>query len=327
MGNKSKKTNIDKRDIVKWTERWDDVFVDALVHQQSMGNRVDKVFTTAAYDNIMKELHEKIGKPFEKGHLKNRLKTLKHNFNECYDLFKGMDGFKWSLETKMWNAKPEVWKTLIKARPDAKKWMITPIANYDKLLLLFAKERERATGSKGDAHQRGTLGNGGLAGSIDQVMLQNVINLEDLNDMNDGTNMLPPPVEANSQADSQAPSQSATSLKGKKRKAPRDIFERDIVKRKKDVFEREFESIREAIKDVAEAIREGNVIAERGRPRVYSEQEVFTELVKIGVDVQLRYRAYTFLIANPGRVRAFFGCPAAERKEYLLQMMYIPPES
>lgn len=42
-----------------------------------MGNRVDKVFTTAAYDHVVKELREKIGEPFEKCHLKNRLKTLK----------------------------------------------------------------------------------------------------------------------------------------------------------------------------------------------------------------------------------------------------------
>lgn len=326
MGNK-KRTNVDKRDIVKWTEHWDDFFVEALVRQQSMGNRIDKVFTTKAYDNIVKELREKIGKPFEKDHLKNRMKTLKHNFNECYDLFKDTNGFTWSSETKMWTAKPEVWKALIKVKPGAKKWMTTPIANYDKLLLLFAKERDFARGSKVDAHQHGTSRNGSLLYDINQVMSQNEITLtlEDLNDMNDGTNQLPPPIEANSQADSQPPSQSATSLKGKKRKAPRDVCEGNAYQRKTDVFEREFESIREAIKDVAQAIREGNVIAERGRPRVYSEQEVFTELVKIGVDVQLRYKAYTFLIANAGRVRAFFGCPAEERKEFLLQLMYSPP--
>lgn len=43
--------------------------------------------------------------------------------------------------------------------------------------------------------------------------------------------------------------QSATSLNTKKRNAPRD-----------DVCMREFEGIRDAIKDVAEAIREGNVL-------------------------------------------------------------------
>ena len=66
------------------------------------------------------------------------------------------------------------------------------------------------------------------------------------------------------------------------------------------MFLREFESTRKAILDVAQAIREGHVIAERGRPHVYTEQKVFTELVKIGVDLHLRYNAYTFLITHLG---------------------------
>jgi hypothetical protein len=123
-------------------------------------------------------------------------------------------------------------------------------------------------------------------------MSQNEITFN-MEDLNGGTNQLPPPVESNSQADSQPLSQSATSFKGKKRKAPKDEFEINIYQTKRDVFEREFVSIREAILGVAQAIREGNVIAERGRPCVYTEQEVFIELVEIGVDVHLRYRAYT----------------------------------
>ncbi|KAJ6998990.1 hypothetical protein NC653_014969 [Populus alba x Populus x berolinensis] len=130
------------------------------------------------------------------------------------------------------------------------------------------------------------------------------LNLEDSNEMNDGTVKLATPVEANSQADSQGCSHSATSLKGKKRKAS-----------SVDAVERELKGIKDAIKEVARAIREGNLIAERGRPRVYSEQEVFPELVRIGVETHLRYKASTFLVANSGRVRAFFGCPPWERRD------------
>lgn len=113
MGNKSKNTADDKRFNVKWTEHWDTVFVDALVHQQSMGNRVDKVFTTAAYNNIVTELRDKLAEPFQKDHLKNRMKTLKHHFKECHYLFGGISDFTWSTETKLWTAEPEVWKDLI----------------------------------------------------------------------------------------------------------------------------------------------------------------------------------------------------------------------
>ncbi|KAG4199940.1 hypothetical protein ERO13_A05G178501v2 [Gossypium hirsutum] len=99
----------------------DDVLIDALLHQQSLGNRIDRVFTTMPYENMANELHEKIGIPIENGLLKNRLKTLKHSFYECYDLFNCRSGFAWSPDTKMWTAKPELWKALAKSKPDAKK--------------------------------------------------------------------------------------------------------------------------------------------------------------------------------------------------------------
>ncbi|KAB2089952.1 hypothetical protein ES319_A03G094400v1 [Gossypium barbadense] len=125
------------------------------------------------------------------GLLKNCIKTLKHNFYECYDLFNCRSGFAWSLDTKMWTAKPDLWKALAESKPDAKKWMITRIANYD----ILGKNKRR---------------------------------------------------------------QELKYLK------------------------RNLKSIREAIKDVAEAIREGNIIVEKGQLHVYSEQEVFAELVNIG---------------------------------------------
>ncbi|KAJ9182062.1 hypothetical protein P3X46_006095 [Hevea brasiliensis] len=95
-------------------------------------------------------------------------------------------------------------------------------------------------------------------------------------------------------------------------------------KRKARTWERKFKSIKDAINDVAEAIREGNAIIERARQHVYSEREVYAELVKIGVERHLRYTAYTFLTQDPARVRAFFGFPVNERKDFLLQMMYDP---
>lgn len=318
MGQKPKNSNEDKRFNVKWTEHWDTVFVDALVHQQSMGNRVDKVFTTAAYNNIVNELRDRLGEPFQKDHLKNRMKTLKHHFKECHYLFSGNSDFAWCPETKSWTAEPEVWKDLIQVRPDARKWMFTPIPNYDKLLLLFANETgDTFAMAKEEGNPGVNWRNGSDLNCADQVMSQNdvTLTLEDLNGTNDGNDLLPTSAEANSHVDIQPPCQSATSSKGKKRKATRNFD-----------FEREFASVREAIKEVAAAIREGNAIAERSRPRVYSEQEVFRELVRIGVERQLRFRAYTFLIANAGRVRAFFGCPIEERKEFLLQMMYSPQD-
>ncbi|TYJ34757.1 hypothetical protein E1A91_A05G191400v1 [Gossypium mustelinum] len=163
----------------------DDVLIDALLHQQSLGNRIDRVFTTMPYENMANELHEKIGIPIENG----------------------LSGFAWSPDTKMWTAKPELWKALAKSKPDSMKWMNTRIANYDKLLMLFAKDTEKRDGAIG-----GHLG-GSIGGRVfDGIPLQDVV----------GASM-----------------------------------------EEKDT----------------------NDTTERGQPRVYSGQEVFAELVNIGVEI------------------------------------------
>ncbi|MBA0720484.1 hypothetical protein Golax_008102 [Gossypium laxum] len=133
--------------------------------------------------------------------------------------------------------------------------MITRIANYDMLVMLFAKDREKWKGAK-----RGQLGCSIGGRVFDGIPLQEVVGASD---------------------------KSWKYLKGS-------------LKR-----------IREAIKDVAEAIREGNVIAERGQPRVNSEQELFAELVNLG---------HIFSLLQT--LGPLFGCTAEERKEFLLQMMH-----
>ncbi|KAJ6736534.1 hypothetical protein OIU85_018696 [Salix viminalis] len=183
----------------------DDAFIDSLIRQQRLGNRVGSVFTTAAKDNM-----------------------------ECCDMFHGANGFVWSPENKMWAAKPRTWKSFVKAKPKAK---MDDYSNWPSLTSchFFLQKIEPSQMSA-----------------------------------------------SNSQPNSQGCSHSATSLKGQKRKAS-----------SVDAIERQLKSIKDGIKQVARAIREGNLIAERGRPHVYSEQEVFSELVRIGVETHLRYKAYT----------------------------------
>ncbi|GMP96788.1 hypothetical protein CsSME_00045281 [Camellia sinensis var. sinensis] len=86
----------------------DDALIDALYHQHVEGNRVNGTFTTSAYDKIVKELHEMYNLDLDKAKVKNRLKTIKEHFAECYDLFKHTSGFAWSPVTRMFTAEPEV---------------------------------------------------------------------------------------------------------------------------------------------------------------------------------------------------------------------------
>ena len=111
-----------------------------------------------------------------------------------------------------------------------------------------------------------------------------------------------------------------------------------------EMLEKQMEIFQSRIDNVAASIREGNEIAkeglaimmqgheiakeglaimERGRPRCYSEDEVFFELVKIGIPTEHQLDAMLFLIKDPAKMRAFFGIPTNElRQQILLKMMY-----
>ena len=50
-----------------WTFKMDDAFIDAYLHQQTMGNRVEGTFTTHVLENIVNELKSKFpNKPIDK---------------------------------------------------------------------------------------------------------------------------------------------------------------------------------------------------------------------------------------------------------------------
>ena len=69
--------------------------------------------------------------------------------------------------------------------------------------------------------------------------------------------------------------------------------------------------------------KDGLAIMERGRPRCYSEDEVYYELVNIGILADVQLDAMLFLIKDPAKMRAFFGAPTSElRRQILLKMMY-----
>nr|POF14717.1 hypothetical protein CFP56_34201 [Quercus suber] len=111
-----------------------------------------------------------------------------------------------------------------------------------------------------------------------------------------------------------------------------------------EMLEKQMENFQSEIDNVAASIRQGNKIAieglaimiqgheianeglaimEKGRSRCYSEEEVFFELVNIGIPTDMQLDAMLFLIKDPSKMRAFFGVPASElRRQILLKMMY-----
>ncbi|KAL5578745.1 hypothetical protein UlMin_011187 [Ulmus minor] len=290
-----------KKDTMKWTDHMDVVLLDALLEQQVNGNRVDGTFTSTAYNNVLKVCREELKYPFDKDHLKNHIKTLKNHFNTCHGLFKGLSGFVWSSTTKMFEAEPEVWNALFEAKPHAKKWRYTEIQNYDKLSDLFAKDRATGEGTMSAKEKVQQWEKEGSSSQFIDVDRQEEVRSESPDPLNPQFN-----------------SQSGNTTKNLKRKAST-----------MDSRDKQVEMIQSSINNVAEAIREGNTLAEKGvevlqkaQPRIYSEEEVYTELLKIGVPDSIVLEAFLFLVNGAQKMRVFFAIPSEKRYELLIKWMY-----
>nr|POE55920.1 hypothetical protein CFP56_76253 [Quercus suber] len=130
-------------------------------------------------------------------------------------------------------------------------------------------------------------------------------------------------VEKESYSPMVSPSYSCETPSKKAKKTPQMV----------EMLEKQIENFQFRIDNVAASIRQGNEIAkeglaimmqgheivkgglaimERGCPPCYSEDEVFPELVKIGIPMEHQLDAMLFLIKDPTKMRAFFCVPTTE---------------
>jgi hypothetical protein len=106
--------NQQPKDMMRWSEEMDLALLNALTEEAHKGNRHDGSWTTEAYNNVVELLRTTIGGHITKQHIKNRMKTMKENFGEAYDLFNSLSGFAWNSITRKFEAEEEVWDALIK---------------------------------------------------------------------------------------------------------------------------------------------------------------------------------------------------------------------
>jgi len=107
-------TNNGNYGALTWNKTMDDALVDALMQEFEKGNEVNGIFTSLSYNNVTVELVRLFGDKIDKVKLQHRWKTLKRNYNEYNENFKGgMSGFSWNSTTQLWDAESEVWDALI----------------------------------------------------------------------------------------------------------------------------------------------------------------------------------------------------------------------
>ncbi|PWA49620.1 myb/SANT-like domain-containing protein [Artemisia annua] len=256
-------------------------------------------FTPHVYANMVEELS--LYKPdIKKENLQNRLKTLKGNFAQYYDIFRGtsLSGFSWNPVTKLMDAEEEVWEALIKNKPEASKWRKKPMNHYDELFELFAKDR-----ANGDAAETAKERNNRMKTNeqrvetideIDQLLETNEIVLEQIN-------------HGDSRVTSQVKPTNVNTSKNKKRKLEEDA---DFTSK-----------IMISFNNLADAIKESNKVMANSRPHVYSEGEIYNELELLGLEQDDIPPAYLFLVNRPDKMRALMGCPRDMRVNVLAIMM------
>ena len=101
------------RDAVFWSDRMNEYLIDSLLHQQSIGNRGEAKFFSAAYDSIVTGVGERFGVAIDRNNIKNRLKYIKETFYECKSVLGEDTRIKWCPESRRFNADPNVWRELI----------------------------------------------------------------------------------------------------------------------------------------------------------------------------------------------------------------------
>ena len=161
------------------------------------------------------------------------------------------------------------------------------------MVKLFAKDRVIVAGAE-TAKEKCKQWESGIGNDyesiedIDQLLSQNEATLESFDHMDDYMDKMTSPTST------QASNQSA-QLKRKKWKVSN-------VKNNAD------EMIK-VVQSMVEVIKEWNTIFEKSQPQVYSEQELWNDLQVMRLSQPMLTYAYLYMVENPSKRRAFFGCP------------------
>ncbi|KAG6486802.1 hypothetical protein ZIOFF_055382 [Zingiber officinale] len=270
-----------KKDMIKWTDEMDKIFIDVMLDQQVNGNRVGSTFTSTAYKEMVVICREKTKIPLTKDHLKNRMKTLKTNFNSCYDLFKNASGVQWHAESKRFEAEEEVWKQLIDANPSIKKWRYTPAPHYEKLFELFAYDRANGQGASTAAER-------------------NVEIIQEEEQRDD--------IHVSSEVDLD----SSPFVEGVKKRKFTSV---DAYGNKKS------SALDLSIKEVVAAIdRSSSVIENKPFRQQKLNEKLYKDLVSVGVPDENILDVYLFLGENKEKMMLVMGCPVEKRLALLKKM-------
>jgi len=75
----------------------------------------------------------------------------------------------------------------------------------------------------------------------------------------------------------------------------------EMLEKPMDIFQSGIDNVAASIRQGNEIAKEELIIVDRGRPRCYSDSEVFYELVNMGIPLDMQLDAMLFLIKDPSK--------------------------
>ncbi|KAK9002210.1 hypothetical protein V6N11_024896 [Hibiscus sabdariffa] len=123
------------RNRMYWQPPMDRFFIDLMLEQVRNGNQIDGVFCKQAWIQMIASFNAKFGSNYDMDILKNRLKTLRRQYNVIKNILQ-LDGFAWDDERQMVTADDSVWQDYIKGHKDARQFMTRPVPYYKDLCLI-----------------------------------------------------------------------------------------------------------------------------------------------------------------------------------------------
>ncbi|KAH7661330.1 hypothetical protein IHE45_15G055200 [Dioscorea alata] len=226
-----------------------------------------------------------------------------------------MSGFTIDPVTQLWMAEPEVWNDLIKVKPQAKIYMQTPVLHYDKMVILYGKDR--ATGNH----------------SVTASELRKRSNSIDVEDFTDSTHDIDPTMSQFSAQNtshyvdddmeiippspSEGVSPSLLGAGGGNKKSKKSIDkEKEIGVGMQSAIEKVADAIKSSAELIAHNIKASSeIIAKKAS---ISPTGTYQMLLDLDFQPPLLHNIYSKLVMNVDFLNAVLGCPVEHRRDFIL---------
>ncbi|KAJ4830304.1 hypothetical protein Tsubulata_018238 [Turnera subulata] len=125
--------------LMTWTPMMEQYFVDLMLHQMSLGNRVGHAFNKQAWTDMLTAFNAEFRTEYGMDVLKIQHTNLWKQYIDVKNILE-QHGFYWDASEKMVMASDDIWDSYIKVYPDAQCYRKKVLLNFANLCLIYSYE-------------------------------------------------------------------------------------------------------------------------------------------------------------------------------------------